>query len=91
MTDMNADTGRDKESFWMRLFSAIVLLVLFALAEAVLWVLTILQLIWVPINGQKNAAIAEFGARLADWAGAAIAYLTGAEEARPFPWNDPVE
>ncbi len=80
------DTGGD--SIWMRILSAVVLLVLFALAETALWIMAIIQILWRALNGEANARIAEFGQTVSVWTGHAVKYLTGASEARPFPWDE---
>lgn len=65
----------------------LILALLFALAEAVLWVATILQFGWILIAGQRNAQIAEFGADLADWLARCTRFQTGGTEDKPFPWG----
>ncbi|SPF81029.1 DUF4389 domain-containing protein [Pseudoprimorskyibacter insulae] len=84
----DAEPVTDQEPIWKRILYAVVLLILFAIAETVLWVLTALQIIWVPLTGGPNKAIADFGKTLADWTRNAVAYLTGAAADKPFPWAD---
>jgi hypothetical protein len=85
---VQSETAPKKEGLWMRVLSAIILLVLFALAETALWIFTVLQLIWLPLTGAPNAKIAELGKPLSEWIGKTVLYLTGAAEKRPFPWSD---
>jgi hypothetical protein len=88
VTPDRAVPRRLQEGFWMRLLYAVVLLLVFALAETVLWVLTAIQLLWQLLMKERNAGVAEFGAQLADWTRDAVAYLTGAREEKPFPWSE---
>ena len=89
MMDDTVNTASPRgESRWMRVLYTVILLLLFALAEAVLWVATVLQVIVTAINGGANPRIAAFGERLGAWTRSAVRFLTGASEDKPFPWAD---
>lgn len=89
-TDQRGDPApRDQdETIWIRLLYTVILLLLFALAELVLWAATLLQIILRAVNGTLNPRIAEFGDKLGDWTRDAVRYLTGASPQKPFPWSD---
>lgn len=72
---------------WVRGLHMLILALLFALAEAVLWVATILQFGWILLAGERNERIAGFGEDLADWVARCTRFQTGATEDKPYPWG----
>lgn len=59
-------------------------------AYALLWLvfaLTILQLIVTAIAGERNAQLADFGARLGHYLRDIVAYLLGGSDRLPFPFE----
>ena len=90
---MNTQTERsdiartdDRRQVWMRGVWMLVLAVLFELGKVVLFVATLVQFLWLLFNRERNRPIADFGDQLAVWQGQVTRYLTGATEARPFPF-----
>lgn len=90
---MNTQTKRsdltqtdDRRGVWMRGLWMLVLAVLFELGKVVLFVAALVQFLWLLVNRERNEPIADFGAELATWQGQVTRYLTGATEARPFPF-----
>lgn len=73
---------------WERIAFSFVLLLLFALAETLLWAMTLGQMVWTLFYGAPNEYIAEFGARLGVWAKRAVLYLSGTTDEKPFPWRE---
>jgi len=72
-----------------RFLYTIVFLVLFAIAETILWAMTIGQFLWMLVNqGRPNDNIAEFGARLGVWLKRVAMYLSGTTDEKPFPWRE---
>ena len=58
-------------------------------AYALIWLvfaLTILQLIVTGVTGERNAQLADFGARLGHYLRDVVAYMLGRGDALPFPF-----
>lgn len=62
--------------------------ILFAIAETVLWVTAILQFLWMVGVGRHNPRIATFGDRLGNWLAVAARFMSGTSDVKPFPWTD---
>lgn len=78
--------GEGMRAIWMRGLWVLLMAVLFELSKIVLFVSAVVQFGWQVINKEKNRPIADFGVELAKWQGAAVRFMTGASEARPFPF-----
>jgi len=72
---------------WIRGLQMLILLICFAVAEAVLWLAALLQFGWILIGGSRNERIAEFGEDLSDWLARCTRFQTGATADKPFPWD----
>lgn len=75
------------DSVWMRGLFMLVIALMFALAEAVLWVLALVQWLWMIFNGEKNELLVNFGHDLSLWVRDAARFQSGATEEKPFPWK----
>jgi hypothetical protein len=71
---------------WMRGLFMLLLLLAFALAQSLLWVIAIAQFCWLLFAGEHNAPIARFGRSLALWLAEVARFITCASETKPFPW-----
>lgn len=71
-----------------RIVYMIVFMVLFAIAETLLWAVTLAQMLWLLIYGQPNDHVAEFGARLGVWMKRVVLYQSGTTDEKPFPWRE---
>lgn len=78
---------KDSADIWKRGVVMVVVGILFGLAQAMMGIAAILQFLWMLIKGEKNRNIADFGGDLSKWQAKASRFLTGASEARPFPWT----
>ena len=76
------------ESVWVRILWLVIIAVLMSMAQTVVTLLAILQLILTATNkSQPNVEIANFGNRLGLWLAKATRYLTGRDQAKPWPWS----
>ena len=76
------------ESLWWRLLWVIVIGALISLAQTLLGVLAVIQLIIMATNKrQPNAEIASFGKRLGTWLAKAALFQTSDAEDKPWPWS----
>ena len=80
------DDGAAPRNIWMRGLWMLVMAILFELGKTVLAVIALVQFVWMLVNKQKNQPIADFGVELGEWQGQVTRFLTGATEARPFPF-----
>jgi hypothetical protein len=75
-----------QRAVWMRGLFMLLLLLAFALAQSLLWVIAIAQFCWLLFAGEHNAPIARFGRSLALWLAETARFITCASEMKPFPW-----
>ena len=72
-----------------RFLYTLIFLFLFAVAETILWAMTIGQFLWMLFNqGLPNDNISEFGARLGVWMKRVAMYLSATTDEKPFPWRE---
>jgi hypothetical protein len=78
-----------RDGMGARFLFMLLFLLLFAIAETILWAVTVLQFFWMLFNeGRPNDNIAEFGARLGVWMKRVTMYQSGATDEKPFPWRE---
>lgn len=82
------DGWEKRDEIWERFLFMIVFLILFAVAETLLWFVTVAQFLWMLFSGGPNHAIAEFGARLGVWLKRVALYQSGTTDEKPFPWRE---
>ncbi|WP_175566921.1 DUF4389 domain-containing protein [Rhodovulum sp. ES.010] len=73
---------------WTRGLWMLVLLLLFSIAQALLWATAILQFGWLLFTGRKNPHITDFGTKLGNWMAITARYQAVAGEEKPFPWSE---
>ena len=54
---------------------------------AIIGFLAFVQFLWMPVANEKNAFITNLGSSFRFWYDKAIAFLLGASEDKPFPWQ----
>jgi hypothetical protein len=72
---------------WKRGIIMLLFLFCFGIAQWVLYALTVVQFLWMLINGERNAFLATFGRSLGLWLAEMAWFLSGDTEERPFPWR----
>ena len=77
----------EKSSGWNRIIPMLILIVSFSIAEAVLYLVAVIQFIWSLIDGKRNEQLSGFGFSLAEWMAQDAKFLTYATEEKPFPWG----
>ncbi|WP_138472131.1 DUF4389 domain-containing protein [Poseidonocella sp. HB161398] len=85
------DSDKDylpRDGRFERIIYMIVFLLLFAIAETLLWAIVIAQILWMLFKGQPNDHVAEFGARLGVWLKRVALYQSGTTDEKPFPWRE---
>ncbi|GEM_PF-594603 len=76
-----------RDGIWTRGLWMLVLVLLFAVAEAVLFAAAVVQFLWILLKRERNRMIADFGAGLANWLAITARYQTGQSDRKPFPWT----
>ncbi len=75
-------------SLWLRLLWMILIAMMLGLAQTVLQVTAIIQIILMATRkGRPNVEIAWFGKRMGGWMAKAVRYLTAADDEKPWPWT----
>ncbi len=89
MTEHEDDDGWvRKDGVWERFLFSLVLLLLFAVGQNLVWVVALIQFLWMLFAGKPNHQVAAFGARLAIWLKKTVFYLSGMTDEKPFPWAE---
>ena len=73
---------------WMRALHMIIFLILFGVAETILFFLTVIQFLWMLFSKSRNPSIAQFGDQISEWLRAVARFQTGASDRKPFPWKE---
>ena len=77
------------ENFGMRLINMIIIWIMLSLAQTVLSILTLVQLVLTYLNGRRpNERLAEVGTDLGIWIAKAARYQTMADNTKPWPWTE---
>jgi len=80
------DWRDDDNNVWLRGLWMVLFAIFFAVAEALLWLLALVQFLWLLFAKERNRPIADFGEDVADWLARITRFQTGATEDRPFPF-----
>jgi len=86
---IETDTAKTAdEPIWKRGLIMLVFLVLFGIAETILAVIAVAQVLWTAFTGKPNVALVDFGSMLGEWAREVTQYQSMKSDTRPFPWGD---
>jgi hypothetical protein len=73
----------------LRLVYMLLIAVMISLAQTVLGVATVIQLVVMLVNNkQPNERLADFGTDLGIWIAKAARFQTAASEVKPWPWTE---
>jgi len=84
-TDPDAERP-GKRHIWMRGLFMLLLMIAFGIAQGLLWLLAIVQFLWLFFAGEPNGFLVRFGTSLSLWLGETARYVSCASEDKPFPW-----
>ena len=84
---MKHEFVHQRRNIMIRGFQMLVLVMMFNFAITVVAFLAIVQFFWMLITQHKNTFLADLGAILKNWFGAAIDFLLGTSDLKPFPWS----
>ena len=77
-----------KRAVWMRGLFMLLLLLAFGVGQGILWLLAIVQFLWLAFTDAPNAFLARFGTSLALWLAETARFVSCASESKPFPWAE---
>lgn len=73
---------------WMRALHMIIFMILFGVAETLLFFMAIFQFLWMLFTKKRNPSIAQFGDMVSAWLRDVGRFQSGATDDKPFPWSD---
>ena len=84
---MKHEFVHQRRDIMIRGFQMLVLVLMFNFAITVVAFLAFIQFFWMLITQHKNTFLADLGAILKNWFGAAIDFLLGTSDLKPVPWS----
>jgi len=79
--------GIATEAFWLRIIFMLFFVVAYQIAEILLGLSILIQVIFVAITGEKNLFLQQAGASLSRYAYQVYRFLTYNREEKPFPFT----
>jgi hypothetical protein len=73
---------------WARGFFILLFALIYTVAEAVLWLMVIVQFGFKLLTGKANLRLLEFSQRLSVFIYQILLYITFNSESKPFPFSD---
>lgn len=73
---------------WLRGLFMLIFVILFNIAQTLLFACAVVQFLWLLFAKEKNRAVADFGEGLGRWLQAVARFQSGASDDKPFPWDD---
>ena len=77
----------ERKQVAVRGFQMLVIGIMMNMGLAIIGFLAFLQFLWMLVANEKNAFISDLGSSFRFWYDKAIAFLLGASEKKPFPWQ----
>jgi len=84
----NANDASKEGNIWLRGVFMILLAMLYSLAGTVLFVVVVLQFIFVLLGSAPNTRLLAFGRSLGSYVQQVVNFLTFSTEEKPFPFSD---
>lgn len=84
----NLKSNLKNSGVWNRLLFMVLFAILYSVAEVVLAIVVLYQLLSLLITGNKNEKVLSFGAQISTYAYQVFSYLTFNTEYKPFPVSD---
>ena len=77
----------ERKQVAVRGFQMLVIGIMMNMGLAIIGFLAFVQFLWMLVANEKNAFISDLGSSFRFWYDKAIAFLLGASEEKPFPWQ----
>ncbi len=86
--DKAIENNVKSRSTWMRLLFMIICGFIYGLTRLVVFVVVVLQFLWLLFTGAPNERLTSAGQSLATFTYQLVRYLTFCTDTRPFPFDD---
>jgi len=73
---------------WMRALHMIIFMILFGVAETLMFFMAVFQFLWMLVTKSRNPSVAQFGDQMSGWLRDVGRFQSGATDDKPFPWSD---
>jgi hypothetical protein len=77
----------EREQIAVSGFQMLIIGIMMNMGLAIIGFLAFVQFLWMLVTDEKNAFISDLGSSFRVWYDKAIAFLLGASEEKPFPWQ----
>lgn len=76
-----------KRPIWMRGLFMLLLMIAFGFAQGLLWIVAVVQFLWLFFAEEPNAFLIRFGKSLSLWLAETAQFVSCASDVKPFPWS----
>ena len=77
----------ERKQIAVRGFQMLIIGIMMNMGLAIIGFLAFVQFLWLLVTNEKNAYITDLGSSFRYWHDKAIAFLLGASEDKPCPWQ----
>ena len=77
----------ERKQIAVRGFQMLIIAIMMNMGLAIIGFLAFVQFLWMLVTNEKNVFITDLGSSFRFWYDKAIAFLVGASEEKPFPWQ----
>jgi len=87
--EMSSDEHRaqsGKSAIWKRGLFMLLFLLAFGVAQSLLYLIAVIQFVWLLAADEPNRLLAGLGKSLARWLAETARFLSCAADEKPFPW-----
>ena len=77
----------ERKKIAVRGFQVLIIGIMMNMGLAIIGFLAFVQFLWLLVTNEKNAFISDLRSSFRAWYDKAIAFLLGASEEKPFPWQ----
>ncbi|KAB2911270.1 MAG: DUF4389 domain-containing protein [Hyphomicrobiaceae bacterium] len=86
-TEADKEQKTDRPSAWKRGLFMLLFAVAFSVGQSLLFLLALVQFLWLLFAGEPNQFLTRFGRSLSAWLAHAARFLSCATDDMPFPWQ----
>lgn len=76
-----------KKSFWLRVLYMLLFVVIYGLAEVVVYTVVFIQFLFIAFSGKANTKLLKFGRNLSKYIYQIMLFLTFNSEQLPYPFG----
>jgi hypothetical protein len=87
-SERSSENGEQSEAIWLRALFMLIFVVIYGVAEAVVFVVAIVQLGWLAFTEHRNDRLVRLAHSLSVFVYEIVAYWTFTQDEKPFPFSD---